>query len=149
MSPMDLASAFRSSYLWSGLTGSQIDRLSLLAEEKTFDGGSTMLRQFAKDSDLMIVLEGTARINTFGGEMIGEAVPGSVIGEISLVDDKPRSATVVAVGHCKVAVIHSNELWAVMDEEPTIAKVVLLNIARILCARLRNANVQLDSAVKT
>lgn len=145
---MDLASAFRSSYLWSGLTGSQIDRLSLLAEEKTFDGGATMVRQFAKDSDLMIILEGTARINTFSGDMIGEAGPGSVVGEISLVDDKPRSATVVASGRCRAAVIRSSELWSVMEEEPVIAKVVLLNIAKILCARLRNANVQLDLAVK-
>lgn len=146
---MDLASAFRSSYLWSGLTGSQIDRLSLLAEEKTFNGGDTMVRQFAKDSDVMIILDGKARINTFSGEMIGEAGPGAVIGEISLVDDKPRSATVVAVGNCRAAVIRSSELWTVMEEEPVIAKVVLLNIAKILCGRLRAANVQLDMAVKS
>ena len=144
---IDIAAAIQHNYLLKGLTKEQVGEIALLARAGTFEGGDTILRQFAKDSDIMILLEGKARVNTFSGELIAEAGPGSVIGEVSLIDDKPRSATVVAVGHCVVARIPSTELWTLLDREPEIAKVLLLNLGRILCARLRAANVQLDLVV--
>ncbi len=144
---VDIAAAIRHNYLLHGLEAEQIDRIAALGHVQEFSGGDTILRQFAKDSDMMILLDGKARVNTFSGELIAEAGPGSVIGEISLIDDKPRSATVVAVGHCVAACIPSADLHKLMDDAPEIAKVLLLNIGKILCARLRAANVQLDLVV--
>ncbi len=139
-----LAIQLENNYLLKGLQSSQVQAVAALAEVTSHDGGVTIVRQFAQDADVMILLEGKARINTFSGDLIAEAGPGSVIGEMSLIDDQPRSATVVTMGQTKVARIKSKLLWALMEEEPGIAKVLLLNISRILAARLRAANVHLD-----
>lgn len=144
---IDITAAIKHNYLLHGLDTNQVETIASLAHVQSFSGGDTILRQFAKDSDLMIILDGKARVNTFSGELIAEAGPGSVIGEISLIDDKPRSATVVAVGPCTVACIPSADLWKLMDDAPVIGKTLLLNIGKILCARLRAANMQLDVVV--
>lgn len=145
---MDLHSALENNYLMQGLNPTQISQIAAISGTQEFGGGDILVRQFAKDADLMIVLEGSAKIKTFSGEEIAEAGPGSVIGEMSLIDDKPRSATVVSAGGTKVATIPNAMLWQLMNDEPSIAKVILLNIARILTARLRAANVALDSVVE-
>ena len=140
-----LADVVRSSYLLSGLTPEQQDKVLALATEKVFDGGEQVVRQFAKDADVLIVIEGKCRVNSFSGEMIAEPGPGSVIGEMSLIDDKPRSATVVATGRVQTAVISNPKLWALMNDDPAIGKQILLNLARILTERLRRANIDLSS----
>ncbi|MCB0824980.1 MAG: cyclic nucleotide-binding domain-containing protein [Armatimonadetes bacterium] len=145
---LDIHEALRTNYLMQSLSERQIGEISAITSVKEFNGGDTILRQFAKDNDLLIILEGKARINGFSGELIAEAQPGSVIGEISLIDDKPRSATVVAVGDTKIATIPNSDLWGLMNREPEIGKELLLAISRILAARLRAANVVLDSVVE-
>ena len=145
---MDLNTALQNNYLMQGLNVAQISQIAQITSTKEFNGGETLVRQFAKDADLMIILDGSAKIKSFSGEEIAAAGPGSVIGEMSLIDEKPRSATVVAAGQVKAASISNSELWGLMDSEPQIAKVILLNIARILTARLRAANVALDEVVE-
>ncbi|MCU0316785.1 MAG: cyclic nucleotide-binding domain-containing protein [Fimbriimonadaceae bacterium] len=139
-----LANAIRQSPLFSGLSPEQIEAIASIAVHKDFSGGDMIVRQFAKDTDLMVIMGGKARINTFGGEMIAEVGEGAVLGEVSLVDDKPRSATVVSVGGTNVALIGSKQLWNLMDQDLQMARTLLLNISKTLCTRLRAANVQLD-----
>lgn len=145
---MDLNSALQNNYVMQGLNVAQISLISQITTIKDFNGGDTLVRQFAKDADLLIILEGTAKIKTFSGEEIAQAGPGSVIGEMSLIDEKPRSATVIAAGPVRAAAISNTDLWKLMDSEPEIAKTILLNISRILTARLRAANVALDEVVE-
>ena len=144
---IDIHEALRDNYLMQGLSERQISDIATIASVKTFNGGDTIVRQFAKDNDLLIVTHGKARINSFSGDVIAEATAGSVIGEMSLIDDKPRSATVLSVGETSAVSISNSDLWRLMDSEPAIAKVILLNVAKILTARLRAANVALDSVV--
>jgi CRP-like cAMP-binding protein len=110
-------------------------------------GGDQILRQFGRDTDLMVVLKGAALIKTFSGDPIAEVGPGSVLGEISLIDTEPRSATVAAKGECTVAVIPSSGLQNLMRHDIGMRCVMMENLAKVLCQRLRTANVQLDGAM--
>lgn len=151
METANLAEALRNTYLLNGLSQEQVDavtQVTQVTQLKQFNGGDTILRQFSKDSDLLVVLEGTVRINSFAGEKLAEAGPGSIIGEMALVDDQPRSATVVSVGVTKAAVIPSKDLWALMKQDAHLARTVLLNLARSLSTKLRAANIQADLGVR-
>ena len=148
MQAAEITEALKRTYLMSGLNDEQVKQIEVIANMQNFEGGDTIIRQFSKDSDLVIVIDGQVRINTFSGEKIAEAGPGSVIGEMSLVDDKPRSATVVSMGRSRVAVIPAHKLWELMREDAHLARLILLNIARILSTRLRAANIQLDLGVR-
>lgn len=146
---MNKLEAIRSNYLFRGLPDETIDALADMAENRRFEGGETIVRQFDRNNDLMILLDGEARIRTFSGETIAELGPGSIFGEVSLVDDGPRSATVAAVGPTSVLAIPGEKLRQMMDRDSNLRATLVLNIARVLAQRLRTANIQLDAALQS
>ena len=129
------------------MSDAQVKSLTSIATERHFDGGDTLVRQFDRQSDMMIVVRGKVCIKTFSGEVISELGPGGIFGEVSLVDEAPRSATVVAIGSGTVAVLASQVLHDLLDSDLELKSVVMKNVATILCARLRAANVHLDGVV--
>ena len=143
---MDFPAGLRENPFFRNMTDAQVNSVLSLAREKDFEGGETLVRQFDKNSDMMIVIRGKVAIKTFSGEVIAELMPGGVIGEVSLVDEAPRSASAIAIYHTTVAILESAKLHEVLDSDPSLKAVVMENVARILSARLRAANVQLDAS---
>ena len=143
---MQLPTEVRDNPFFRSMSDDQVKALLSSASERNFDGGDTLVRQFDRQSDVMIVVRGKVCIKSFSGEVIAELGPGGVFGEVSLVDDAPRSATVVAVGSGSLAVLPSDKLRTTIDADTALKALVMENIARILCARLRAANVHLDAA---
>ena len=140
ISEPDLAKTLRYNYIFRGLSQDVIAGIAALADIRRYRGGDVIVRQYDRNSDLIIILEGSARIKSVDEDTIAEFGPGSVVGEISLVDDEPRSATVTAIGDVQAAVIPSSRLHAVMDMDPEVGKVIMTNIARVLCRRMRSMN---------
>ena len=143
-----LYEAIEKSYLVRGMPQDDVESLIGIAELRRFQGGDTLVRQFDKSKDLMIVLEGAARVNTFHGDKIIEMGPGSLIGEIALLDDQPRSATVTSVRGTEVAYLAGDKLRALMDAKPRIELYVLRNLSRVLCSYIRMANLQLEGQLR-
>ena len=142
---MQLKEALRFNYLFNGLNDDEFERIASMATLKEFEGGSVIVRQFDKSSDIMVVLDGNVRVNSFHGDKLAEGGPGCIIGEISLIDEKPRSATVVSVGKSQVGIIPAQHIWSLMQGDPNLARKVLYNISQVLCLRLRAANMHLDT----
>lgn len=144
---MDIGEAIQSSYVFRNLEAHQLQAVKNAAIMRSFHGGDTLMRQFEKNYDLMIILEGAARITTYSGETIAEVSTGSLIGEMALIDDQPRSATVLAVGETKVAVLPYDSLKQILTGDHQLAYNVILNISKVLVQRLRTTNLQLDAAL--
>lgn len=143
---LELCEVLRHNYLVRGLSWDQVLGMANSAKVETYDGGEIIVRQFEKDNDLIVVLEGEARIKSFSGETVAEVGPGSIIGEVALIDDQPRSATVTAVGRTVAARISGKAIRKQMETDLLLRAVLSENIARVLCRRLRAVNVQLDLA---
>ncbi len=133
----------RNSYLAEGLDEEQLDRLTPLATVKCFEAGQVILSQFETTKYLLILREGRATVSTVLGEPIAYVSAGMPIGEVSLFDDKPRSATVTADADCEVLVIEAEALMNLLRARCDIALRALTNLSRVLCGRLRSANLQL------
>lgn len=140
---MEVDDAIKQS-LGRGLSDEDVWKITELAERKKYMGGDTIVRQFDKDSDLIIVLDGGAEITTFGGEPITTVGPGSILGEVSLVDEQPRSATVRSVQFTEAAVIPAEKLRQVLAGNSALAATVYGNIARTLSSRLRHVTIHID-----
>ena len=67
---------------------------------------------------------------------IARLAPGDSFGEMSLIDRKPRSASIRAISNCTVLKLRSDALI----NRPRLAAKLLLNISRLLATRLRNSN---------
>ena len=100
----------------------------------------------ADETDYMaLVLEGEIRAESgdagAGGQVVMSVLgPGSLIGEMGVLDGSPRSATCTALTDLKLAVLTSAMLQALIDEQPATAARLLLAISTGLSARLRESN---------
>ena len=141
----NLISALRNNYLFRGLSKDLVAGIAAMAERRHYHGGDTLVRQYEHSHDLLIILDGTAKIKATSDEPLAEFGPGSMIGEISLIDDQPRSATVVADGELEVAIIPHSALHAFMQMDPEVASVIMGNIARVLCRRMRSMNLKVEA----
>lgn len=137
---MNLKSAIRGSYIAQGLSDAQLEKLYAIAEIRSFADGEHLMNQDDEDRDLFVVVEGRARILSITGETIGTVKPGMPIGEISFIDGRPRSVSVIGDGPCEAVVLPAEPLWKMLKENQDIATTALINVAQVLCARLRSAN---------
>ena len=137
---MVISEAIKSSYLAKGLSDSQVETLVKFATTKTFTTGEEILVEGDESRDLMILAKGTAYVKTIVGDPIAYLRPGMPMGEIALLDESPRSGTIVAQEDCVVIVLHAESLLEIWRNSSDLAARCLLNISRVLCARLRSAN---------
>ncbi|MDM0106679.1 cyclic nucleotide-binding domain-containing protein [Variovorax sp. J22R24] len=100
----------------------------------------------AVDNDYMVlVLDGQVRAETNTG-MPGEEVvisvigPGSLIGEMGVIDGGPRSASCTAITEVKLGVLSRAALMTLIVEHPAAAARLMLGLSKGLAERLRESN---------
>lgn len=107
--------------------------------------GDTLLRQGDRGDTLLILIAGTARISmvaTNGREIILDyAEPGTVLGEIALLDGGERTASVVATRDGQYLTLTAAAFEAFVERHPAMAWRLLREMAR----RLRQANTTIES----
>lgn len=69
-----------------------------------------------------------------------ELSAGQVVGELSLFDGQPRSATVVTLTDCELAVLDGGKLMAFLEDHPEIGYPIFRELIQLLVGRLRQAN---------
>ncbi len=135
---------FKQNYLVVGLSDEDVSKVAELASLKIVEGGTEIVKLGARNHDLYIILSGTAMVYRQGGALLGEREPGSVIGEIALVDNQPRSAYVVSKGHMTYAHLDGKVLRKFMYDHKDIGFIMLSNLARVLSMRLREASERVE-----
>ena len=104
--------------------------------------GDVLIRRGEPDQTLYFVLRGDLEVvvHSSDGLSMGPLTrigAGSVLGEQSFFDEKPRSASVWAVGDCEVAAMTPEQYSAFEEASPVLARDLLFALGRILAIRLR------------
>jgi sulfate permease, SulP family len=129
----------------------QIARLRPFLEYMQWAAGSTVFRQGDPGSHLFLVTRGHAsvRLMTKDGDIrLATFAPGTVFGELGILDRGPRSATVTADDELATWALSTANFHALQEQEPDLAIRILSALGRELCGRLRQANMtihQLES----
>ena len=137
--------ALKRSILVYGLTDEQVASVAALAKRESFTAGEHLALLGANESDLFVLVSGHVNILTHDSDKLGEVSAGGVLGEVSFVDAGPRHAHYVASGFTTVLRFPARELRAFMSRDRNIGFLMLANLARMLSARLRNADGRLDA----
>ena len=131
--------------LFSRLTTDQAQAIADSVVKRRFKRGELVVEQGTKSNALFILLNGRARVLTAdsrGREVILAVLqPGDYVGEMSLIDNEPHSATVRAEVQTDMLVLGRNEFARCLPESTSLA----YGILRGLVARLRNADRQIES----
>jgi CRP/FNR family transcriptional regulator, cyclic AMP receptor protein len=100
--------------LFQGLSDSALDAVAGLATEVEFTDGQTVTREGELGDSFYVLVAGQLNVsrNDSDVRVLG---PGDFLGEISLVDGRPRTATTTAVGPVETLVIHRPAFLELMD----------------------------------
>ena len=131
------------------------DEIPILAkymEAYRANTGSAVFVEGHKAGYLCIVLDGALDVvkeTKLGcSRKITDVCPGTSIGEMSIIDGQPHSATAVASSPTLLAVLSKENLLRLVDEEPKLGAKMLANIAELLSKRLRKTNDMLIDYLK-
>jgi CRP-like cAMP-binding protein len=123
--------------LFSALGKKEIARLGQLMDQIDVPAGHVLMRQGDLGHEMFVVITGKLRVER-DGRLVAERGPGSVVGEIALLAEMPRTATVTVVEPTQVFGMGHREFHALMDEMPTIRTSVL----EVLAGRLSTLDPQ-------
>jgi CRP-like cAMP-binding protein len=105
------------------------------AEARTVRAGQTLFREGEPGGAMFVVLEGELEI-TIRGITMERVGPGGIVGELAIVDESPRTASVGATVDSRVAEVPARRFEALVQQAPALATLVV----RVLAQRLRKMN---------
>jgi CRP-like cAMP-binding protein len=112
-----------------------IDLVGPLKTIRSMGPKEILFREGDAGSEMYVVLEGAASI-LIGQAIIEIARPGAIIGEMALIDEGDRSATVVTRTPCKLLCLTAPDFDLLVREHPEFARQVM----RVIVERLRRMN---------
>jgi CRP/FNR family transcriptional regulator, cyclic AMP receptor protein len=122
--------------LFSRCTKGELHRIAALADEIEAPEGKVLTREGESGWEFFVVAAGTATARR-GNRKVATIGPGSFFGEMALIDQGPRSATVTADTEMHLLVLSSRSFSELLDEVPTVGRRVLAGMAERLRAAER------------
>ena len=97
--------------------------------------GEVLFHEGAEGDRMYVVLEGQVEI-LVGRTVVETATEGGIVGEMALIDDVPRSASVVVASPCRLVAIDRKRFHSLVQSDPAFAT----HVMKVLADRLRNMN---------
>ncbi|MCE2854077.1 MAG: cyclic nucleotide-binding domain-containing protein [Ilumatobacteraceae bacterium] len=114
--------------LFSSCSNKELERIAKAADEVNVKAGTLIVDQGQTGREAYILLKGVAVVRR-NGKKVTSLSEGSVIGELSLLDHGPRTASVSAETDCTLLVISQRNLYGVIDKVPAVAHKLLSALA--------------------
>src|SRR5215213_5634659 len=119
------------------LSPEEVRALQARAITRNFRRGAALLREGEDPTRVLVLTEGRAKTVTYtddGKEVVlGFLGPGELLGEVAAIEERPRSATVIAVEPVTALALASTDFLALLDEHPR----VWVTVHKIVIRRLR------------
>ncbi len=131
--------------LFSTLTLQQLAAIDRLMVTRHYAKGETIFRKGDAGSELYVVVDGEVRVHLDGAGRevtLARHRAGTVVGEMSVFDEEPRSAGAQAAVDTTVRVLRRDRLHAIVHEHPE----VLLEFVKNLSRRLREMDAKVEAA---
>ncbi len=130
--------------LFSRIPGEDLAQIAGIAQEVSFEKGELIIQEGEVGDSMYLIIDGQVMVHRLTQELtrLGEK---ESFGEMALLDNEPRSATVTAVSDVTCLKIEREEFYELMSEKIEIAH----GIIHILTHRLREANEKLSAKGKS
>jgi len=130
--------------LFENVEKKELERIANSFKERTFAAGDVIAQEGSSGIGFFVIESGTAKA-THGDLVIAELGAGSSFGEVALIDDGPRSATVIADSELKCWGLSAWEFRPLAETNATVA----WNLARIVASYVRLATGELDKELES
>lgn len=132
LTPMASKKAFlehlRQVPLFASCSNKDLEKIARAGDEIQLAAGKLIVDQGQTGREAYVLLEGQATVKR-NNKKITTLGPGAVIGEMSLLDHGPRTATVTCDTDCQLLVIQQRHFLGVLDEVPALSHKLLAALA--------------------
>lgn len=105
--------------LFAGLDRKQLATIASLSTEVTLPEGTVLCHRGERGREAFVLIEGSVAVSV-QDQAIAVLRPGAVFGEMSLLDGKPRVATVTATSQVSVLVLNPLKLASLLESVPAV-----------------------------
>lgn len=127
-----LVAILRGVAFFEGFSDHELQRVAELAEEVDAEVGSELTDQGRPGQVAYVIVDGTASVEV-GGSIINHVGPGEMVGEMALIDHRPRTATVRAATPMRLLAFDAARFRRLLDEMPKAQ----VRVMELLVERLR------------
>ena len=124
------------------LTDEEVADLRAAGRRRAYGAGVTLFHEGDDAGPVVVLLAGRVKVATIGGAgreaIMAVRGPGDLVGELSAIDNGPRSATVTTLEAVEALLVPGSAFAALLERRPRIALVIL----RMVAGRLRYADSQ-------
>jgi CRP/FNR family transcriptional regulator, cyclic AMP receptor protein len=127
----ELLGRLRTVPLFKELSEKELKDVAALARVVTFEKDHEIVEEGGGFVGFHLILDGQVAVSQGGGS-IGALGPGEYFGEISVLDGKPRTATVTTSSPVRTLSIAARQFLPLLDANPSITRKVLLGLCQII-----------------
>ena len=143
---------FQKIFLFQDLTTQEIDKVLSLAEPRAFPAGAVIIHEGEAGNSMFIMAQGEVEITKRLGIVLDDEAPreriiislkaeeGVCFGEMALLENEPRSATVTASTDCHLMEMGREDFLRLVRENCDMGSKILLRLAQLLSKYLRKTN---------
>ena len=131
----------KNSALFNSLTPLELKILDGLMHERRYLTDEIVFDEGEEGQALYLITSGRVLISRAHGSaftVVAELGPGSVFGDMALLDDSPRNAQARAMENCELAVFFRADFMGLMETDAVIGYKISLALARLIGQRLRD-----------
>jgi CRP/FNR family transcriptional regulator, cyclic AMP receptor protein len=121
--------ALRRAPLFEGLSKRELTQLARVSEDMEIPAGTTLTREGEIGHEFFVIIDGETQVKR-KGRSLGTRGTGDFVGEIALLEQVPRTATVTAKTQLRVFVLTSTDFHHLLEEYPKVERKVLRTLAK-------------------
>ena len=132
----DAAETLRNIELFRSLDDEALGLVSSLVKWKRYQEGIEIIPYMSENDEVYFIASGGVRVTifSFSGKEISyqELGPGKMFGELSAIDQAPRTANVIALEPALIGIISGADYWGLIDRYPSVAAATMKRLASMI-----------------
>ncbi|MSS72846.1 MAG: cyclic nucleotide-binding domain-containing protein [Candidatus Latescibacteria bacterium] len=130
--------------IFKGLSPHRLQKVLDICSESRFGAGQVVCEAGDESSEFYVILSGSLSVRTTAGLELASVGQMGVVGEMGVLTNRPRSASILAAKNTIALRVGKADLYQLMDSDGEIGLHIYREFAHLLCDRLRTNNAHLE-----
>ena len=130
--------------LFEDLSKDELRELAKVTEDLEVEAGKVLCREGETAQEFFVIIDGEVEV-TKDGSSLGKLSDGDFFGEIALLEDVPRTATVTAVTPLRFFVLTRQSFWSLLERQHEVERKVLRALAKRVIATSDDPSLNIDA----